>query len=164
MCISRLSASYFLTFFFLRIRRPPRSTRTDTLFPYTSLFRSAAGDLTRVLRGEEQRLVVVVHERATGLGALGDRGEALHHAAVLALDRDPEQAVVLPHRRQGAVGGDPQVADRVEGEVVRAADPAHLGLVEPGEVGLRRLRVTADQEEVPPRGRLRVASLDRKST
>src|SRR3546814_20514139 len=28
-------------FFFLIIRRPPRSTRTDTLFPYTTLFRSA---------------------------------------------------------------------------------------------------------------------------
>src|SRR3546814_10294164 len=29
-----------LVFFFLMIRRPPRSTRTDTLFPYTTLFRS----------------------------------------------------------------------------------------------------------------------------
>src|SRR3546814_7801503 len=29
-----------LAFFFLMIRRPPRSTRTDTLFPYTTLFRS----------------------------------------------------------------------------------------------------------------------------
>src|SRR3546814_17203880 len=29
-------------FFFLMIRRPPRSTRTDTLFPYTTLFRSAS--------------------------------------------------------------------------------------------------------------------------
>src|SRR3546814_11710959 len=29
-------------FFFLSIRRPPRSTRTDTLFPYTTLFRSRA--------------------------------------------------------------------------------------------------------------------------
>src|SRR3546814_19761361 len=28
-------------FFVLMIRRPPRSTRTDTLFPYTTLFRSA---------------------------------------------------------------------------------------------------------------------------
>src|SRR3546814_9214048 len=27
-------------FFFLMIRRPPRSTRADTLFPYTTLFRS----------------------------------------------------------------------------------------------------------------------------
>src|SRR3546814_20574974 len=33
----------FLFCFFLMIRRPPRSTRTDTLFPYTTLFRSAAG-------------------------------------------------------------------------------------------------------------------------
>src|SRR3546814_12741390 len=32
--------SLFYTFFFLMIRRPPRSTRTDTLFPYTPLFRS----------------------------------------------------------------------------------------------------------------------------
>src|SRR3546814_20686691 len=29
-----------LLFLFLMIRRPPRSTRTDTLFPYTTLFRS----------------------------------------------------------------------------------------------------------------------------
>src|SRR3546814_1648344 len=31
-----------LSFVFLMIRRPPRSTRTDTLFPYTTLFRSKA--------------------------------------------------------------------------------------------------------------------------
>src|SRR3546814_10498886 len=31
-----------LVFFFLMIRRPPRSTRTDTLFPYTTLFRSGS--------------------------------------------------------------------------------------------------------------------------
>src|SRR3546814_4512834 len=30
----------YIFFFFLMIRRPPRSTRTDTLFPYTTLFRS----------------------------------------------------------------------------------------------------------------------------
>src|SRR3546814_9097563 len=30
----------YIIFFFLMIRRPPRSTRTDTLFPYTTLFRS----------------------------------------------------------------------------------------------------------------------------
>src|SRR3546814_13536782 len=35
--------SYY--FVFLMIRRPPRSTRTDTLFPYTTLFRSWAGRL-----------------------------------------------------------------------------------------------------------------------
>src|SRR3546814_12102469 len=34
------SLAYSICFFFLMIRRPPRSTRTDTLFPYTTLFRS----------------------------------------------------------------------------------------------------------------------------
>src|SRR3546814_19690065 len=37
-------------FFFLMIRRPPRSTRTDTLFPYTTLFRSGtsyAGEIKK---------------------------------------------------------------------------------------------------------------------
>src|SRR3546814_19927508 len=38
---SHLFASiYFPILFFLSIRRPPRSTRTDTRFPYTTLFRS----------------------------------------------------------------------------------------------------------------------------
>src|SRR3546814_14432826 len=32
--------SMMFLFFFLMLRRPPRSTRTDTLFPYTTLFRS----------------------------------------------------------------------------------------------------------------------------
>src|SRR3546814_17597660 len=36
------------------IRRPPRSTRTDTLFPYTTLFRSAAGHAADV-RDDPQR-------------------------------------------------------------------------------------------------------------
>src|SRR3546814_12940831 len=33
---------FLFFFFFLMVRRPPRSTRTDTLFPYTTLFRSDA--------------------------------------------------------------------------------------------------------------------------
>src|SRR3546814_4970763 len=36
--------SVFGFFFFLMIRRPPRSTRTDTLFPYTTLFRSVCSN------------------------------------------------------------------------------------------------------------------------
>src|SRR3546814_15830793 len=36
VCVSLLG----LLFFFLMMRLPPRSTRTDTLFPYTTLFRS----------------------------------------------------------------------------------------------------------------------------
>src|SRR3546814_17719021 len=37
-------------FFFLMIRRPPRSTRTDTLFPYTTLFRSLPTARNRYFR------------------------------------------------------------------------------------------------------------------
>src|SRR3546814_11522698 len=37
--------------FFLMIRRPPRSTRTDTLFPYTTLFRSDGGTRTASISG-----------------------------------------------------------------------------------------------------------------
>src|SRR3546814_4508262 len=38
------SVWYFALFFFVMRRRPPRSTRTDTRFPYTTLFRSGAAD------------------------------------------------------------------------------------------------------------------------
>src|SRR3546814_11075239 len=41
--------------FFLMIRRPPRSTRTDTLFPYTTLFRSPRGDRRRGRHSEGSR-------------------------------------------------------------------------------------------------------------
>src|SRR3546814_16141093 len=37
-------------FFFLMIRRPPRSTRTDTLFPYTTLFRSQTPIVVQLVR------------------------------------------------------------------------------------------------------------------
>src|SRR3546814_11947252 len=49
-------AMFILLFvcFFLMIRRPPRSTRTDTLFPYTTLFRSCDGAGT-VAYGNTQR-------------------------------------------------------------------------------------------------------------
>src|SRR3546814_6257135 len=51
-----LMVEFVFEFVFLMIRRPPRSTRTDTLFPYTTLFRCrpacAAGHaLLRVLAG-----------------------------------------------------------------------------------------------------------------
>src|SRR3546814_17191481 len=40
VCSSCVILCFCLFFFFLMIRRPPISTRTDTLFPYTTLFRS----------------------------------------------------------------------------------------------------------------------------
>src|SRR3546814_16499692 len=43
-----LSIIYASIFFVLRIQLPPRSTRTDTLFPYTTLFRAAEWDEKRI--------------------------------------------------------------------------------------------------------------------
>src|SRR3546814_8972983 len=48
LCVIVLLLLY--VFFFLMIRRPPRSTRTDTLFPYTTLFRSGEGLWRRLRR------------------------------------------------------------------------------------------------------------------
>src|SRR3546814_11315041 len=54
------------------IRRPPRSTRTDSLFPYTRLFRSVVAGLRRQVEGDGEpglpaRQVLAV-ERVGGLG------------------------------------------------------------------------------------------------
>src|SRR3546814_13386131 len=48
--ILMVACMILLFFFVLMIRRPPRSTRTDTLFPYTTLFRS-------IVRGTHQMAV-----------------------------------------------------------------------------------------------------------
>src|SRR3546814_14258722 len=66
---------FLCCFFFLMIRRPPRSTRTDTLFPYTTLFRSAAGfDEAAIANVSEQ----------TGRGPCGESGDIQHLAAAYA--------------------------------------------------------------------------------
>src|SRR3546814_11459043 len=46
---------FCLIFFFLMIRRPPRSTRTETLFPYTTLFRLVGRSIEDVLQTEGRR-------------------------------------------------------------------------------------------------------------
>src|SRR3546814_2702350 len=46
------------------IRRPPRSTRTDTLFPYTTLFRSSLGGAVRVIPARPKTDKVEGHVRA----------------------------------------------------------------------------------------------------
>src|SRR3546814_16633973 len=69
------------------IRRPPRSTRTDTLFPYTTLFRSEA--VQDVLRGVEPRAALVGRRIEDGdarrripqraLDLLAGHGDRLQH-------------------------------------------------------------------------------------
>src|SRR3546814_9595745 len=62
-------------FFFLMIRRPPRSTRTDTLFPYTTLFRSLHAALlngitSHVLDYDDTHLKTIIHPAGPVASAL----------------------------------------------------------------------------------------------
>src|SRR3546814_15212332 len=60
MVVSWIFCVFFV--FFLMIRRPPRSTRTDTLFPYTTLFRSHVGGRAHAAGG------LLPHVRDDALG------------------------------------------------------------------------------------------------
>src|SRR3546814_2899333 len=53
------------------IRRPPRSTRTDTLFPYTTLFRSLLGLQTYFTAGAQEVRAWTIKVGATGPQAAG---------------------------------------------------------------------------------------------
>src|SRR3546814_17464166 len=55
-CVRFIRDSF--VFFFLMIRRPPRSTRTDTLFPYTTLFRSGYGQTGNRQAGNARPAIV----------------------------------------------------------------------------------------------------------
>src|SRR3546814_16644122 len=89
--------------FFLMIRRPPRSTRTDTLFPYTTLFRS---DL-------EGNIV----DDPTGLG-INKAGFIIHGAIHEA--RPDVECVLHTHTRAGLA-----VAAQTEG-LLAISQPAAL--------------------------------------
>src|SRR3546814_14279734 len=51
-------------FFFLMIRLPPRSTRTDTLFPYTTLFRSSTSLCPKTESDRRERQISLRDDRA----------------------------------------------------------------------------------------------------
>src|SRR3546814_15480116 len=71
----------FFVVFFVMIRRPPRSTRTDTLFPYTTLFRSTGALLPLSFQHSHYGRVIDLDISPTGgqiVAALGD----LENAAI----------------------------------------------------------------------------------
>src|SRR3546814_15672653 len=75
------------------IRQPPRSTRTDTLFPYTTLFRSRG---PQAIEGGGDRQAVVLARRALAAGL--DSEEARHAVS----DRDDVDRVVDHDEAGGA--------------------------------------------------------------
>src|SRR3546814_6532442 len=67
------------------IRRPPRSTRTDTLFPYTTLFRSSVGlgDAGHRQRPAHPDRRVVVADAAGGVRGVGGRHQVVDLGLVI---------------------------------------------------------------------------------
>src|SRR3546814_10510529 len=85
------------------IPRPPRSTRTDTLFPYTTLFRSRLADPDRRVRGHRFGDLLILHV-AEGIerlrieqvvGELRSAHRLEHHAREDRLERSEEHTSEL---------------------------------------------------------------------
>src|SRR3546814_2371378 len=86
------------------IRRPPRSTRTDTLFPYTTLFRSVLYHRA-ILQDAANRAISMAGENsltgaAEGHHRIGLAGSACHFHA-LRTDRHPRNRNAFDARRTG---------------------------------------------------------------
>src|SRR3546814_7535842 len=87
--------------FFLMIRRPPRSTRTDTLVPYTTLFRSAQVTIdgeTLIARGKDR---AVEQARETAGEAVPIFGEQIGRELI---DRDDDEQFRRGCHRRGGGG------------------------------------------------------------
>src|SRR3546814_19210713 len=95
-CTSHLC---FCDFFFLMIRRPPRSTRTDTLFPYTTLFRSSPDHRLQLGPYHHLRQRARSFRPRVALGhhapAAQDGGAVAERAALLQRVRDVEDGDAL---------------------------------------------------------------------
>src|SRR3546814_16041857 len=100
------------------LRRPPRATRTDTLFPYTTLFRSqhavaadaadieafVAGAPRRAERGAEARGLALDADAGFEAHEVADIGDEVVGDLLVALDADGDGQVFGTHR--GARRGD----------------------------------------------------------
>src|SRR3546814_11248547 len=85
------------------IRRPPRSTRTDTLFPYTTLFRSGRqSGLAKEAVANTAQIVAAVAAAVIGLPAAqqkrlkGKSADVATMIAAFAREERPETAIRLP--------------------------------------------------------------------
>src|SRR3546814_13149062 len=138
----------FSVFFFLMIRRPPRSTRTDTLFPYTTLFRSwgyypaakgeaLAVELERALESSPPQ-----EQAANGTIDTASDFSSEHRGGIMPVSYTPaveRVARVLSGLKlsPNAEGADPHASDAVAME--------WQDEIENALAGLRTLRAPADE-------------------
>src|SRR3546814_14403691 len=96
------------------IRRPPGSTRTDTLFPYTTLFRSP-------------------HEAAAACGQAVDQGQQaiiVDPAAGLALGRRAQVVLIGVDLRKGLDRYDPRATQALDEQVARDREEIGVGAMD----------------------------------
>src|SRR3546814_20361376 len=102
------------------IRRPPRSTRTDTLFPYTTLFRShhwpKVGDRSNEANFETKMSMTSAYTRPGLLGPFA----VVSGAALAVCGRKPAAAVGV----SGAAGPSSPVQGKVAAAILVYPDPA----------------------------------------
>src|SRR3546814_18378196 len=119
-------------FFFLMIRRPPRSTRTDTLFPYTTLFRS--GILDDVRQTSEQVVASLeplgdLRQDALVPAIAVDQIQDVHLIPALPEPLDAPDALFAPRRVQGEVHlAEPAECPTIESLAGRVGCPSKAAL------------------------------------
>src|SRR3546814_20380480 len=118
------------------IRRPPRSTRTDTLFPYTTLFRSLGrvrGDPAALGQGVVLGPVLVEARIVVDVGELEVLATAQAQAQALdagldylrAADQDRSRELFVDHRQHRAQHGLPHAPGADNELAVHARAPVH---------------------------------------
>src|SRR3546814_19826600 len=114
------------------IRRPPRSTRTDTLFPYTTLFRSVLGHEIGSERDQkaDQDLgaaLLAIVPADPGLSACDAPGNARAHGDAAARDSQEVEGGIPAIEGAGPQGRDREAeASQATGKVDQGADTADV--------------------------------------
>src|SRR3546814_10800100 len=112
------------------IRRPPRSTRTDTLFPYPTLFRSPPVEapdhaaIMAVLHDAMTQSVLQRIEDAQGLFLAGSPGDLVH----VTLGADPQAALSAANVRLGLALADDEIDYLVDRYAELGRDPTDAEL------------------------------------
>src|SRR3546814_19991453 len=107
----------YVVLFFLMIRRPPRSTRTDTLFPYTTLFRSADEYRTIAAPQKEALTFILNFFEFVAVGIrCGDLDERIvrntHRGLIINMVTVSDSVIRLSRRDDGIKIGKPQRTEK----------------------------------------------------
>src|SRR3546814_12938820 len=91
------------------IRRPPRSTRTDTLFPYTTLFRSASRQpkidrMTTLTQQNQARISAVAQARSDLEGFADSLSQMVEDGTLRSTPTVSDESVLTATARAGQIG------------------------------------------------------------